>query len=447
MISHNIPHQTKSANDKEVLAGNLLVKFVGITTESTQKMLTLLQDDYNNHDLFFHEKLKFHNHLLYHVLAAYSFGATPETLQKIFDIEAKTQRKRSPSLMTINEDNWLQNLGRSELWTDYLNFFSMLIKENGNKKVVNEYGFHPQMYPRFVNGLCHPLNHLGHGLEFDIGFIVAEGLASAAVHPDSMARVITEEFYHPADKHQNINDILQNIREDEDIIGLLKNKDLDKLTLMRSAPMTMPDLIRTYAMRWQVREDEMDINAKLKELYEAGIMLGFTTALSPDNDKILLDFFLMHVVTSVLSLAATLPVLTLAHQVQLLKAHFAAMIICYIASRTPTINPELLWNYKEELLQSDSNPWVNIINRSLKPELECHVIKVVRSLIYANNKWGGGLQNIYLKAAAMTMTGFEKYNWRFNSLTPMQAFPKLFEDPLNHAALTMQQKETGQKSC
>jgi len=264
------------------------------------------------------------------------------------------------------------------------------------------------MYLKLVGGAFHPVIHLGYGLEFGIPFVVAEALASIAVHENRMAPLITDDFWTPSDKPQNISDIIDDVSHDHRFDGIVKFTDDFKLGKLLSKN---PEAVREYAKRWEVKETEEDVNEKLKELYENCILAYAATAQRPGNHKILLDFFLMHAVTSIMGISIILPYVSLKHRVKLLRIHFATVLAYYISRGIPKIYPNLLENYTSMALEAEPNPWLHIISCGLEPNLENHVVKVLRALMKAEVEYGGTPKNIFLRAAALTLEGHAAYGW------------------------------------
>lgn len=74
--------------------------------------------------------------------------------------------------------------GNSSWYPAYLQFFQAQILENGVSNTVEKYIFsadanygeqNPRMFSRLLSGLLHPLIHMGHGPEFGLPGLAAEG--------------------------------------------------------------------------------------------------------------------------------------------------------------------------------------------------------------------------------------------------------------------------------
>ncbi|KAI8987312.1 hypothetical protein BDF20DRAFT_849389 [Mycotypha africana] len=148
----------------------------------------------NNHDFhcFFNEK-KFHNHLIHHLLAAYSLGASKEKIQEIFDYHAKDQRPLPPSVGELTRENYTEQLGNGDAYTSFLNLFKKEVDKYGMHDTVRRWVWSGDLLARTIGGAYHPVIHIGYGLEFGIPAIVAEGLAMAACTEPNFTGVVPKQ--------------------------------------------------------------------------------------------------------------------------------------------------------------------------------------------------------------------------------------------------------------
>ncbi|GAA5995664.1 hypothetical protein JCM5350_007794 [Sporobolomyces pararoseus] len=169
----------------------------GHSWESKEAVRRCLEENHVNSHTFFNDK-GFHNHCAHHLLAAYSLGASPSLLEEILTLHKETASKPMPPLapIDITENNWTEYLGDERFYPNYLAFFHRLIstpppptspyygRSSSAVPVIEQYllGGEGQMLIRAVSGAIHPLIHMGHGVEFELDSVVAEGLAQCAVH-------------------------------------------------------------------------------------------------------------------------------------------------------------------------------------------------------------------------------------------------------------------------
>jgi hypothetical protein len=110
-------------------------------------------------------------------------------------------------------------------------------------------------------GLLHPLIHLGFGIEFNQPAIVAEALAQAAVHDDSLGR----DFFLPAEKiasgignpgSKSLGQLLEEVCKDETLSRSAKTTDVNKIRdgVLHRAPQEMIK----YAAQYTVSEDQLE---------------------------------------------------------------------------------------------------------------------------------------------------------------------------------------------
>ncbi|GAA6022709.1 hypothetical protein JCM10207_008073 [Rhodosporidiobolus poonsookiae] len=179
--------------------GGLVGGLGGITAESRDTVRRCLEENHVHAHTFFNDK-GFHNHCAHHLLAAYSMGATPQLLEEILSLHHETAFKPMPDMvpMEITEANWTEHLGDERFYPNYLRFFHRLIAtpppptspyfakghRTSTVPVLEQYlfGGRGEMLLRCVSGAIHPLIHIGHGVEFKLDALVAEGLAQCAVH-------------------------------------------------------------------------------------------------------------------------------------------------------------------------------------------------------------------------------------------------------------------------
>jgi len=385
----------------------------------------LLEGNHKNHDIFF-DKAGRHNHAVHHLLAAYSLGASADRLKEIYEEHLVYQRPKPPHKVTISQDNWTQYLGENDMWTDYLTFFDKIVALEGISKAIETYALHPSMFPRLFAGAFHPLIHLGYGVEFQIPIIVSEGLAQMAVHSNMLESVFNEDYWSSQGNGKNrLSEIIDMACHDGRFNNVVLYDDdmkFQKLVEKRAA------VLREYAKKWDLPDTVEGLNQGMRELFETCV-LGFgATAQRPDKPAILLDFFLMHGLTSAHFVKTLISYFPLKYSLQLLRMHFATVLGYYISRGRPNLYPELLYNYTPiEFSEISEDPWQDVISRVIHVKNEVHVVKVVRALYVAEQKWGKGEHNMFLKTAQLTVDGHEKYGWCFDGIGWDQTWNKIAE--------------------
>lgn len=342
-------------------------------------VIKLIQKDANHHHLFFNDE-KFHNHLVHQLLADYSLGADLQRLEKAYDDNAVYQRVRRPLKSDFAWDS-LNCLGNEDYYTAYVNFFQEEIQKKGSKCCIEHYIFEQEsrlgIYSRFLSGVYHPLIHLGYGIEFNHSLMLAEGLAWVAVHQPR-----SHHFFEPINKKNTDRELLStaleiifSIHQDSRIDGVVKWADEDKYTAVIN---TIPDLLHEYCQQWPVTESldgPKGLRARATELQILAAALH-AGSYRPGKE-IMLDFFLMHTLTSSLFLHCYVELLAPRHAASLLRGKFASDLVYYIAHGRPYLNLEQFKSYPELL------SWEQIISKAIASE-DDHVPKAVRALIHAS---------------------------------------------------------------
>lgn len=145
--------------------------------------------------------------------------------------------------------------------------------------------------------------------------------------------------------------------------------------------------------------DKADIDAKLKELYIAAVDI-YAASQRPGKAP-LLDFYLMHFVTSVYFVQILLPTLTIEQQAKFLRGFFAKVAQWYAARGMPNFDRSLVYGYKSTLPVME-NPWFEVWDMGIK-NMDLHVVKVVRALSLADEMFAPEGDDYYLKAAQLTV--------------------------------------------
>ncbi|KAI9306099.1 hypothetical protein BJ944DRAFT_287266 [Cunninghamella echinulata] len=427
----------------------------GITANTTSVAEKLLAKNNLLHDIYFHER-KFHNHLTHHILAAYSLGAKEEQLEKIYKEHASYQRPLPPVLdETITRDNYLKYLGSAKSYTSYLRFFEKEIAQHGIINTVRRFIWSGDMLSRALGGALHPIIHIGYSVEFSLPGQAAEGLALAACtkgsitkwigeYPpisDSLVPIHTEEIFNKhheelkevetEKKKRTILEIVEFIHTNKFFDGAVP-KDDERLRAgkLLYEPRIYPpytDQLYEYVQqwisdhRWDTREA---IDDRLKELYTSMVLIYGASGFKVDDEhdeRVQLDFFLMHTLTSSYFLHILTPHIHINEAAAMIQGHLLSTLIYYVGMGRPQIQVDRLLAYKSSSLFRDDDPqnWHHILATAVNED-EAHVVKVIRSIAMANILYGNdieGLGEAYIKASRLTIDlhgkwtfgiGFEK---------------------------------------
>ncbi len=117
----------------------------GITADSAKKASELLQENHEQHHIFFN-KDGFHNHIAHHLLTIYALGAPPPIIQQQYDHNKSYQRPavalEDSVVQDMRDPNKYRNyLGNEKYYHDFLVFFQQEMESKGWENVLNEYVF------------------------------------------------------------------------------------------------------------------------------------------------------------------------------------------------------------------------------------------------------------------------------------------------------------------
>ncbi|KAJ7190280.1 hypothetical protein GGX14DRAFT_529265 [Mycena pura] len=408
-----------------------LVNLPGATPASAALVSTLLHDDFLTHHCYFND-LHFHNHLSHHVLSLHDLGAPPECIQSMFDRDAALQRpllhgkadaKTGAKADAISIANWTSHMGESNapMYADYLAFFSSEIATHGVPSTLARFVFSPEangngtlMLARLFGGLMHPLIFIGFGVEFGLDFLVAQGLAIAALTTPEGASVIADTPAGlPEIKAGPPTTLLALLREVYDTPALQPvpyAEGHDPRTLQLDAARSAA--LRAIYAKWTFPtapdpgpaadgDADADVSSKIDEcMWQAALLLGATgrPARAPRP-----DFFLMHVLTSAIALRPIARVLAAPrHRAQLLHAHARAAAHFVVLRGRPRIDCALVMAYPAEPAPPARAPtsasaapapgaggsaWLPLLHNACAHP-EPHVVKAVRVLFHCAQRLG-----------------------------------------------------------
>lgn len=404
--------------------------------------------------------------MVYFILTAYSFGATKEKIQEIFDEHAEEQKPIPPPLCEITRENYKDYLGKAEAYTSFFHFYQKEIEMYGSVDTVRRFVWSGDMLARLIDGAYHPLIHIGYGLDFNSHMIVAEGLAMTACSDLMFSALVPnlpepqyssfltysqDQFYTEnargslsstvnqlsekistmlsisengvsgsVDTNTTYNNNIPEFLRDNTLFFILKkiqndsvfdiydSKDIIKFdTLFKN--MDTVTRINYYIDEWAIEDNNESIQIKLKELYTlCAVALGSTGIRKDHPETVKLDFILIHALTSSEFLYQYTGQITPSESVSLLRAHLSVILAHYISIGRPDLDITELLDYKSPIHDKNNNDdaWINVFEKSLFCK-ELHVIKVVRACAIAQALYGSyvtpSLNCIWLQVAEMAV--------------------------------------------
>ncbi|KAG6876224.1 hypothetical protein C0992_000426 [Termitomyces sp. T32_za158] len=126
---------------------------------------------------------------MHSALALWALGADTEIIQAGYEWNYELLLPRFSSPENITTENFNQHLGDDEYYSAYIDFFKEVVKKQGVTSAVEDYVFsekanfisglkedeQPEMLNRMMDGIIHSMIEVGHGLEFNVPGLVAEG--------------------------------------------------------------------------------------------------------------------------------------------------------------------------------------------------------------------------------------------------------------------------------
>ncbi|KID87111.1 hypothetical protein MGU_05889 [Metarhizium guizhouense ARSEF 977] len=326
------------------------------------------------HHVFFNAA-GFHNHLVHQLLALYGTGAPESAIQAAFDANAGYQLKRTPARPHVVAElhaDWPAHapkyLGRGAYYSDFLRFFQDEVDRRGWEAVVAEFlcsssgdAASParHMVQRLFSGLVHPMIQLGFGLEWEQPAIVAQGLAQAAVHGNTLG-----DFFDRVDEAvaagrggepRGLSDICESLRADDksSLAAAAEWRDGDQSLYTGVLGRGLDEAVALCA---QVRVREEDWDERVAEALHHAAYVAASAAWKPPHIP-KYDFFLIHALNaSVFLLALDKPCFPAAARVRILEHKMRYDVLQYAARGAPRLDPAHVAAYNLSDAPGDTRP-------------------------------------------------------------------------------------------
>ncbi|EJF60831.1 hypothetical protein DICSQDRAFT_61817 [Dichomitus squalens LYAD-421 SS1] len=372
-------------------------RFPGSSPEAVVALQRTLKDNHVKWHIFFNTQ-RFHNHASHQLLAIYQLGANGSLIEAAYKEHTKYQRKQFDSPGPITTENFHEHLGKEEYYRAYLQFFSKVLSEKGAAATLEEYIFSPkanidppksgqspmEMTNRLFSGLLHPLIHTGYGAEFGLPGMFAEGLAETAVHRTTAATLTPRTLWKYAEAVgsdvgnatvSRITSLLPSLVLDQFrsavlptqtrrtssvhalslVSRILKDDYYSYKTIALPPPKNSEEdtsLERVLHLRGEALAELMkdwtvdgtnaqDVANKIEELFWTNTTIfgvgGFWGRKKTKNGKFNGDFFLMHLVTSVLFLPSLAAYLSPTSVNILLRTYLLNTLALYVARGRPPL--------------------------------------------------------------------------------------------------------------
>jgi hypothetical protein len=326
---------------------------------NTDYLHYLLNESHSYHAEY-GEKLS--NHLPMTLIALSHLGADEHRLNDFFNHYKERLIPKDPLKMMITNENWKDFLGQHDKNSDYVQYFTLKVKQDGIKKTLEN--FLPFLSSGLAGGAFHPLIRTAYGVDIHSEKEVIEGLASFCL------------AYLPLSELTSLSSTATKPLE---VLSQMHN-DLNLRKLKIDAPNIFSRML--YVARNEAFLPYLNsLNSSQTNLKDiAGLALNLY--LSSDD-----DFTALHVVTS-------------AHALRLLQNFFPSFDTCLsvywqaLCAAYVTIDmPEI----KSHALQKDLPSWQDIFEKACSSHND-HVIKFV----YTCSEEEKYYQNpLYRQAAAL----------------------------------------------
>ncbi|KAI0076664.1 hypothetical protein K474DRAFT_1707993 [Panus rudis PR-1116 ss-1] len=352
----------------------------GITPDSAKAVSEILEDNHRKTHIFFNEK-KFHNHAAHHILAIFAMGADRTLLNAAYQTHAVYQRPLLESPGPIDEKNWKEHIDDERYYQSYLSFFEKQVLEKGVSNAFEQYilskdanlvpatqsGKAPHMLSRFLGGFLHSHIHAGYGAEFGVLGMWAEAFAQACLDNSNPPDLLPASLFDVKDGELSLVSQLGKLTVSPTKASHTPGPHaLSLLGRMVSDPSFAPsaigipvpegvyadmqrivdvvgDKLKAFLEEWIVEPTKESLEQKITELIWMNVLMytvpGYAERDGGEDEKkeFRADFFLMHLVTSVLFLPTLVEQLPLQRAVALVRAYFISSLMFYIIRGRPQL--------------------------------------------------------------------------------------------------------------
>ncbi|KAE9364545.1 hypothetical protein N431DRAFT_447716 [Stipitochalara longipes BDJ] len=364
-----------------------IVKFKPQTPESAAKTSELLQDNHDNHHVFFN-KDGYHNHIVHHLLTLYGLGAPAEVIEQRYKENANYQRPAIQSKERDLEDmsnpeNFKKFLNKEKYYRDYLVFWQDEIETKGWENVLNEYIFAgderaDDLLGRLYGGFLHPIIHLGFGIEFHQPAIIAESLAQTCLHDNWTGNFLLaaekDSKSRTSTSSKTIPELLDEIRANKKLSTAADwsdgNKVRDGIIARASEEMLK------YTSQWIVTPE--NIEQKTEEMINS--VVYYTAAAQNPPKQVKIDFYYMHCVNSSIFFPTfnAQSWLSTANKVRLLQWKGYLDLAMYASRRSPRLLTSEITDYTPA--KPKEADWNGIFTRLWNYKDDGHAIKLGRAV-------------------------------------------------------------------
>lgn len=368
--------------------------------ERAKTLKHLLRANHANHAILFNHQL-FHNHMPHILGSAYIIGAEPDHLRHVYDVEARTLEPWRDPPGEVSRHDWQKYLGDRRYERAFVDFFTDELVRFGYdwEKLVEEYFFQGDqpLISGALDGLGHPLIHLGYAYELSNRPVAIEALAMAATVWDGSHKYFDDPSYTWPSKRPTTSlvDILERVHDDKRFDAAVTAPGPANVgALLRGHEGTLLE----YWNSWTLT----DPLVQFRDSQFAATLL-FVGTTGPDTRDY--DFFLVHVLTTSHAVRILLPLIPARLHLQLVRQWWLFALVTYVTQMRPAFGER---NIKEYDLAGRDWEWVE--NMALKSThgVDAHYVKALRAMKEAAGTWGDD-DTCYLRAAVRFAATFEQW--------------------------------------
>eukprot|EP00039_Didymoeca_costata_P029590 m.25348 g.25348 ORF g.25348 m.25348 type:complete len:424 (+) comp7698_c0_seq2:154-1425(+) len=395
-----------------------------VTPEVVSCVQRLLAD--RQYEMEFHGFLT--NHAKHAVIALAGLGASPARIEEYWNSytsETPYGIRLDPSStpkdsVVINQDNWIDYVGKKKHFEDMRSFFSAEHSRLGTQETLRQYA--PTLLPGSMGALTHAIIHVGWALDAQHTDMTVEGLTYLAytfvdIHPERFQKTSAES--ENKDK-SSLQSLVRTASECVEHNMESWTQDVLSAEKYSAAAGFHPELASTglqFKLAKVMEEghhvlydiplwmESLPLDDVLQQLYRAAVLLYLETTGIPEDPKHG-NFFVLHLITSLWGLENVIIELPADQQRLALKVFWVGMKAMLIASGRglpPPASLEKLSIFENEYdnqtrstslpidMDRDAWSWDNSVSRGML-EVEEHNIKLVyvcRDLWERYDKWTG----------------------------------------------------------
>lgn len=335
-----------------------------------------------------------HNHLPHAILTTFAMGGSPEQLARAYTDGVPCQRLLPPVDPEVVEEMkdptkfkaYAQQLSQ---YSNFLAFFEDKIAEkNGDWRIVvtdtcfTRTPLADFMLAQLLEGVYHPIIHLGFGVEFNLRGLIAEGLAQAASHDP----VHLEPYFLKCEKlvqtgsvrKSPLFELYHKIRENDTIRTAPRVPDGPWRVRDGVLGRAMDEMVAV-AAQFQVEPTEEAVDRATAEVASCAAWSCAASCFKAGREP-KMDFFMMHSVTSSIfsTVFARQPWISIENKARLLEWKARLDLVYYAAAAAPALHDENFLQYKPTL--SSGMDWHKLYEVINEHHDDGHVAKFVRAV-------------------------------------------------------------------